>query len=324
MAGFQTQVNSQPAPGLPGTLASANPVATVDAGEAAFVAATGGVIVGNFAWVDGTTNLGGGTAQNSYIVASGPLAPDGLVMNQGEALITTWLGQATLVVPQGLPVTLAQRGDFWGVSNAASATRGQKVFANLFNGAVLVDDAGAFPVDNIGTNAVVTASFATSVMTVSAVTSGVLAVGQLVQGAGIPANTYILSLGTGTGGTGTYNLTQTVGTIAGETVTATSPDGVGGASTTAVTTSSSTSLDITAVSYGVVQVGMLVKGTGIPAGAYIAGLGTSTGGIGTVTLSAAATASATVTVTASPWIETPWYALSDGNPGDLIKIGVKN
>lgn len=58
-----------------------------------------------------------------------------------------------------------------------------------------------------------TASFATNVMTVTAVTSGVLAVGQLVQSANVAAGTYITSLGTGTGGTGTYNLSTSPGTI---------------------------------------------------------------------------------------------------------------
>lgn len=61
-----------------------------------------------------------------------------------------------------------------------------------------------------------TASFATNVMTVSAVASGTLGIGQLVTGAGVPANTYIASFGSGVGGTGTYNLTTTPGTIASQ------------------------------------------------------------------------------------------------------------
>ncbi len=52
------------------------------------------------------------------------------------------------------------------------------------------------------TPGVATASIAGSVMTVSAVTSGVLAVGQLLSGAA--AGTTITGLGTGTGGPGTY------------------------------------------------------------------------------------------------------------------------
>lgn len=66
--------------------------------------------------------------------------------------------------------------------------------------------------------AVVTGSIAGTVFTVTAVASGTLAVGQTLIGTGILDGTRIASLGTGTGGTGTYNLnlSQTVGS---ETVT---------------------------------------------------------------------------------------------------------
>lgn len=63
----------------------------------------------------------------------------------------------------------------------------------------------------------VTASFATTVMTVTAVTDGVnLQVGQAVyvtNDSGAEVTTTISSLGTGAGGTGTYNLTATLGTL---------------------------------------------------------------------------------------------------------------
>ncbi len=64
------------------------------------------------------------------------------------------------------------------------------------------------------------ASFATSVMTVNTATSGELVLGQQIFGAGIPANTVIISFGTGAGGTGTYNLNNTTGTISNEAITA--------------------------------------------------------------------------------------------------------
>ena len=51
-----------------------------------------------------------------------------------------------------------------------------------------------------------TASISGTVMTVSAVASGTLAVGQAVCGPGVTYGTTISSLGTGTGGTGTYNV----------------------------------------------------------------------------------------------------------------------
>ena len=60
--------------------------------------------------------------------------------------------------------------------------------------------------------AVVTGSISGTTLTVSAVTSGTLTVGQTVQGTGVAVNTMITALGTGTGGTGTYTVStsQTV------------------------------------------------------------------------------------------------------------------
>jgi hypothetical protein len=57
-----------------------------------------------------------------------------------------------------------------------------------------------------------------SVLTVSAITSGVLAIGQLIAGAGVTANSIITGLLTGAGGTGTYTLSQT-STVVSESMT---------------------------------------------------------------------------------------------------------
>ena len=54
-------------------------------------------------------------------------------------------------------------------------------------------------------------------LTVTAVTSGTLYIGQTIQGAGVTANTMITALGTGTGGTGTYTI-STSQTVASETL----------------------------------------------------------------------------------------------------------
>jgi hypothetical protein len=58
-----------------------------------------------------------------------------------------------------------------------------------------------------------TATFATNVMTVTAVAQGELAVGQEVVADGVSTGTTITSLGTGTGGIGTYNLSTSPGTL---------------------------------------------------------------------------------------------------------------
>lgn len=73
--------------------------------------------------------------------------------------------------------------------------------------------------DSLGDNvhdaartAVFTASISGTTMTVSAVTSGTIAVGHTIYGAGVTTGTTITALGTGTGGTGTYTVSasQTV------------------------------------------------------------------------------------------------------------------
>lgn len=63
-----------------------------------------------------------------------------------------------------------------------------------------------------------TGSISGTVLTVSAISSGTITVGQILTGAGITACP-IASLGTGTGGTGTYNLAITQGTVGSEAMT---------------------------------------------------------------------------------------------------------
>lgn len=60
---------------------------------------------------------------------------------------------------------------------------------------------------------------ATTVLTVNSITSGVFNIGDIILGTSLPANTKITSFGSGTGGTGTYNLSTTPGTIAAEAMT---------------------------------------------------------------------------------------------------------
>jgi hypothetical protein len=68
------------------------------------------------------------------------------------------------------------------------------------------------PMYTSSAGAVITASMATTTMTVTAVASGTLYVGQTIQGSTVTTQTIITALGTGTGGTGTYtiNNSQTV------------------------------------------------------------------------------------------------------------------
>lgn len=67
--------------------------------------------------------------------------------------------------------------------------------------------------------AVVTGAISGTTLTVSAVTSGTLAVGQYLSGSGVTAATKITGYGTGTGGTGTYTV-DTSQTASSTTITA--------------------------------------------------------------------------------------------------------
>jgi hypothetical protein len=300
-----------------------NPVSTVVAGPGELVAASGGIAVGGFAWVvDGQATYGTvGSTVNSVGV------PAGFVANEQQALITVWLGADTLIVPEGLPVTLYDRGDFWVRSTFNDASVGQKVFANVFTGQINVGATGAALVDPAGVTGTITASFATNVMTVT-VTAVYIAPGMHVTGTGVPPNTYIeAQLGGSAGSTGTYSLSTYPGTVgSAATVVVTSPEGVGGCTASSVSANSgSTSMTINTITNGAVAAGMVVKGTGITAGTHIAALVGSTGGTGTITLSAVTTDTiSAAAVTFSPWIETPFYVKSAGNVHDLIKIGVLN
>ena len=75
-----------------------------------------------------------------------------------------------------------------------------------------------FQAQTLGTPAVVTGSITTNVLTVTAVTSGTIVVGGRVSGTSVVFGTYIASFGTGTGGTGTYNLNQNSAVVS-ETIT---------------------------------------------------------------------------------------------------------
>jgi hypothetical protein len=76
---------------------------------------------------------------------------------------------------------------------------------------------GAAIVTTAGTPTGLTYQLAPTTLNVTAVASGTLYVGQTIQGVGIPVNTIITALGTGSGSTGTYTVSSS-GFIASETM----------------------------------------------------------------------------------------------------------
>jgi hypothetical protein len=124
-------------------------------------------------------------------------------------------------------------------------------------------------------------------LTVSAVTSGALAVGQGLSGTGVTSSTVIAALGTGTGGTGTYATDLSSNTGTNITIT-----GEGGF------------MEITVATSGALGVGSVLQGSSITAGNTVTAIITGTGGVGTYFVSVGDTkASGTInTVAAAPTV----------------------
>ena len=117
----------------------------------------------------------------------------------GTTLTVTTVSSGTIAINQSLygigvlPETvITALGTGTGGTGTYTINRSQTVASGTLNSATV--------------GAVVTATIAGTVMTVSAVASGVLHVGQTVQGVGVTLDTIITALGTGTGGVGTYTL----------------------------------------------------------------------------------------------------------------------
>lgn len=86
----------------------------------------------------------------------------------------------------------------------------------------------------VGTGSIAPGPSSSGTLTITAVTSGSLAIGSIISGTGVTAGTYITAFGTGTGSTGTYivSVSQTVSST-----TITSPSGI-------TTTSGSSTISI--------------------------------------------------------------------------------
>lgn len=124
-------------------------------------------------------------------------------------------------------IRAAMLAAFTGADGGVRARIGTTWFASRFYPAVMALGSWVNLIQiGMGSSAVPAASFtasiATTVLTVTVVGSGTLAVGQTVVGAGIPDGVRIVSLGTGAGGTGTYNLNLPQ-TISSESMTSINP-----------------------------------------------------------------------------------------------------
>jgi len=315
--GFQTQVYPASASAVAGDFASQNPWFSYDAGPGGLVAGDGGVNIGLFAWVYPPVDPNGtGKIVQNY--GSGPVA--GFVHRAQQGLITTYLANSGVNIPEGFQMGLMIGGDFWVMNDgAADAQVGQKAYANFSDGKVSFAATASASSTGTSTSSSIAPAAATSVtgsiqgdvLTVSAVGSGLLVAGATLSG-------------TGGGGvaTGTKIVSQITPLLAGEAL------GGIGRYFVSIPEQTVTSTTITAA-YGVLtiggsitgdfSVGDTVTGTGVAAGTRITQLGTGTGGAGTYYVDPTQTMSASA-VAATGNVETKWYAVSAGLAGELVKI----
>lgn len=133
------------------------------------------------------------TAANIWVnvtIVNGPTVPSNAL-----ALITAAIQAAFIGADNGLPAQIGQNFLASRLYAGIAALGAWAQIASLGLGS----DAGS-------SSAVVTGSIAGTTMTVTAVSSGTLAIGQAVTGTGVAPGTFITGLGSGTGGTGTYTV----------------------------------------------------------------------------------------------------------------------
>lgn len=214
--GFQGFVNAQPAPAQQGDFAGSNIRTSLSAGPQGYNS-DGTVTVGWFAF--GTPNNGDQSANPppesiaSGTHTSGSLV--GFVHRENQGIIVPFLSYFVELIQSGFNVTLMSRGDYW-TQFAGAVTRGQAVYADATTGQPTVSAGGNIPtafvvLDTVAADASFTGVLAYAhagdeflTLTASAVT-GVIGVGQFLNGAGVGNNVYILQQLTGSpGAAGTY------------------------------------------------------------------------------------------------------------------------
>lgn len=306
--GFQTTVGTLPPPAVEGDFASANPRWNVLAGPGGLVAGPAGLTVGRFAWLSfaGIDPDNAPTIANSF--GSGPVA--GFVHRELNATITTYLADNGMTIMPGTQATLFSGGDFWVKNNGSTpALFGQSAYANLGTGAVSFGAAGAPATASGSTSTVAAATFSATgsisgnVLTVSAVGSGTLYPGATISGTNVASGSQIASQLSGTtGGVGTYALN-----IGEQAVASTAISGTYGLLTIGGTVA------------GTFGTGGLISGTGTAAGTYITAPISGSGGAGTYVVNNNTAVSSTA-ISATTNVQTKFFAMSSGAPGELVKI----
>lgn len=154
-----------------------------------------------------------GAAQNDFVIFSGASAVGGLTLN-GEYQVVSVVNSSVFTI------TAASNASS-GATGGGSVTAAFQIQTGL-DSTLYGNGWGAGNWGGITGSVSFTGSISGTTLTVSAVASGTLAVGQLIVGTGVSTSppgsnaTYITALGTGSGGVGTYTVgvSQTVSSTA--------------------------------------------------------------------------------------------------------------
>ena len=153
-----------------------------------------------------------------YIVANNTVGGYAITMGAASGLtVSIPNGATTLVYYDGTNMYYANNGLIGNPTVDGNLT----ITGNLVSSAALYSNTGA----------VVTGAISGTTLTVTAVTSGTLFVGQVITGTGVAADTVITAFGTGSGGTGTYTVSNTPTTNPTGSITITGAAGVLSANT---------------------------------------------------------------------------------------------
>ncbi len=311
--GFQSSVSQVPSPGVEGDFATLNPFYEYPAGPGGLVAGANGVTVGRFCWLD-PTFLDPDNAPTP-VNNTGTGQPIGILGRRQQGVITVFLAEASLVVPAGLPIGVLSSADLW-IKNRGTtqAVAGQKAYAAFADGAANFAATGAPTAGGSATGSHVdvnssafTGGIDGNVLTVSAVTSGTLYPGStLTGGSGLVASSKIVSQLSGTvGGTGQYAVTPGEQTVAAGTTLGTSYG----------------LLTLGTLTGTAFAVGDIISGAGVTTGTTLAfGVSGSGGSGSSFVVSNATSVNATTITVAQINIETNWYAVSGGLPGEMVKV----
>jgi hypothetical protein len=239
--------------------------------------------------------------------------PMGIIGRRQQGLITTFLQEASLLVPSGLPLAVITAADLWVLNRGTTqALIGQKVYANFANGGARFGATGSPTTGASGATSTLaaatpswTGSISGNVMTVSALISGNVYRGTTISGTNVATGTKVVSQLSGTAnGIGTYAVSIGEQNVASTTISGTYA-----------------LLTLGTVTGGSFAIGDVITGSTTAAGSTITDTITGSGGTGaTMVVDPTQTVgSFTVTVAALD-AETGWYAQSSGAAGELVKV----